>query len=145
MPRPPGADPDAGNVRGVELRTLPHFRDQRGSLAVAELREQVPFPVERLFVVYDVPGPQVRGEHAHRTQQQFLICVSGSCVVTVDDGKNTAEFRLASPEQGLYVPPMIWSVQHRHSPDAVMVVLASAPYDPADYIREYDTFLAAVR
>jgi hypothetical protein len=71
--------------------------------------------------------------------------VSGSCAVLVDDGQNRMEFHLDSPLQGLYVPPLIWSVQHDHSAGAVLLVLASAPYDPADYIRDYDAFLDLVR
>ncbi len=146
MPSPPdAADRDVRQVRGVELRTLPHYQDRRGALAVAELREMVPFSVERLFVVYAVPSPEVRGEHAHRALHQFLICVAGSCRVSVDDGENRREVLLDSPAQGLYIPPMIWSVQHRHTPDAVMVVLASAPYDPDDYIRDYAEFVALIR
>jgi dTDP-4-dehydrorhamnose 3,5-epimerase-like enzyme len=129
-----------GPVRGVVFQTLPRFEDQRGALAVAEIRQHIPFAVERLFLVYDVPGSDVRGEHAHRELHQFLICARGSCSVLVDDGKHRQEYLLDSPTRGLYVPPMIWSVQHRHSPDALLLVLASAPYDAADYIHDYDTF-----
>lgn len=127
-------------VRGVMLYTLPRFEDARGVLTVAEVRTHIPFAVERVFLVYDVRSAEVRGQHAHRTQHQFLICVRGSCVVLVDDGNETQEFLLDAPTIGLYLPPMVWSLQHQHSPDATMLVLASAPYDPADYICDYGTF-----
>jgi len=128
-------------VRGVTLYTLPRFEDARGVLTVADVRTHIPFAIERVFLVYDVRSAEVRGQHAHRTQHQFLICVRGSCVVLVDDGNRKQEFRLDAPTVGLYLPPMVWSLQHQHSPDATMLVLASAPYDPADYIRDYGTFL----
>jgi UDP-2-acetamido-3-amino-2,3-dideoxy-glucuronate N-acetyltransferase len=134
-----------GPVRGVVLQTLPRFEDRRGALAVAEIRQHIPFAVERLFLVYDVPGSDVRGEHAHRELHQFLICARGSCTVLVDDGEHRQEYLLDSPARGLYIPPMIWSVQHRHSADALMLVLASAAYDPEDYLHDYKTFQQLVR
>jgi dTDP-4-dehydrorhamnose 3,5-epimerase-like enzyme len=127
-------------VRGVVLQPLPRFEDIRGALTVAEVQTHIPFSIERLFLVYDVAHCEVRGEHAHRSLHQFLICVRGSCVVIVDDGERRQEYELDSPAFGLYVPPMTWSVQHKHTPDAVLLVLASAPYDAADYIRDYETF-----
>jgi acetyltransferase-like isoleucine patch superfamily enzyme len=139
----PGAEPC--NVAGVVFRRLPRFEDMRGALTVAEFQAHVPFPIQRLFLVYDVPNREIRGEHAHYTLHQFLICVRGSCAVLVDDGAHRHEFRLETPCDSLYVPPMTWSVQYKHSPDAVLLVLASAPYDAADYIREYSTFVKAVR
>src|SRR5690348_13181860 len=134
-----------GPVRGVVFQTLPCFDDQRGALTVAEIRQHIPFVIERLFLVYDVPGSDVRGEHAHHKLHQFLICARGSCTVLVDDGENRQEYLLDAPNLGLYLPPMIWSVQHRHSGDAVLIVAASAPYDPADYIRDYNTFRRLAR
>jgi len=124
----------------VALYKLPRFEDARGVLTVAEIGAPIPFAIKRVFLVYDVPSPEVRGEHAHRTLHQFLICVRGSCLVVVDDGNERQEFRLDVPTLGLYLPPMVWSIQHQHSHDAMMLVLASAPYDPADYIRDYETF-----
>jgi dTDP-4-dehydrorhamnose 3,5-epimerase-like enzyme len=128
----------------VVLQALPRFADSRGALTVAEVEEHIPFPVQRVFLVFDV-GSGVRGEHAHRTLEQFLICVHGSCAVTVDDGDRREEYLLDSPARGLYVPPMIWSVQHSHSRNAVLLVVASAHYDPGDYIRDYEEFRKLVR
>lgn len=131
-------------VRGVTLHQWPMAQDMRGSLTFAEASSHVPFPIERLFLVYAVPSREVRGEHAHRKLHQFLVCVHGSCSVIADDGHERREFRLDSPSRGLHLPPLTWSVQYKYTPDAVLLVLASAPYDDADYIRSYGEFTALV-
>jgi dTDP-4-dehydrorhamnose 3,5-epimerase-like enzyme len=95
--------------------------------------------------VFDVPSSDVRGEHAHRKLHQFLVCVKGSCSLVVDDGNNREEIVLDSPSIGVHVPPMIWGVQYKYSPDAVLLVLASDTYDQNDYIRNYDDYLNAKR
>jgi UDP-2-acetamido-3-amino-2,3-dideoxy-glucuronate N-acetyltransferase len=127
---------------GARLVTLGSFVDLRGTLSVAEVQAHVPFAPRRVFFVADVPGREVRGEHAHRKCQQFLISVRGSLSVIVDDGRSRHEVVLDSPALGLFLPPLIWSVQYRFSEDAALAVLASDPYDAADYIRDYDDFLA---
>ena len=132
------------SVKGVTVHRLPVFEDLRGSLAVGEFPRQVPFAPRRYFVVFEAPGKDVRGEHAHRHCQQFLVSVRGSLSVVVDDGRASEEILLDGPDIGLYVPPMIWAVQYQYSPDALLLVLASDPYDPADYIRDYDEFLSAI-
>lgn len=134
----------APKVRGVSLHRLHHARDLRGSLAAMELQRLAPFEVQRLFIVYDVPSREVRGEHAHRRLEQFLICVRGSCQLLLDDGLERDSIRLSDPTLGVFVPPMVWGVQLDFSPDAVLLVLASAPYDPDDYIRDYEQFRAEV-
>ncbi len=96
------------------------------------------------FVVYDVPGKDVRGEHAHRRCRQFLICLRGSLSVVVDDGRSSEEIVLDQPSVGLYLPPMVWAVQYRYSTDAMLLVFASEHYDATDYIRDYDEFLSAL-
>ena len=128
-------------VRGVSLYKLPSFRDLRGSLSVAEFERDLPFIPQRFFMVYAVPGKDVRGEHAHRHCHQFLICCVGSVHVVADDGQQRQEFILNTPELGLYLPPMIWGTQYKYSDDAVLLVLASHAYDPNDYIRDYAEFL----
>jgi acetyltransferase-like isoleucine patch superfamily enzyme/dTDP-4-dehydrorhamnose 3,5-epimerase-like enzyme len=132
-------------VRGVGLYRLPHFRDMRGSLAVAEFEDHVPFAPKRCFMVYDVPGKDVRGEHAHRQCHQFLICLAGSVHVVVDDGTEREQFVLGDPSLGLHLPPMVWGIQYKYTPDAVLLVLASEHYDAGDYIRDYSAFLAESR
>lgn len=132
------------SVGGVTVHRLPVFADLRGSLTVGEFPAQVPFVPKRYFIVYDVPGKDVRGEHAHRRCHQFLVCLRGSLSVVVDNGKASEEIDLDRPSIGLYLAPMIWAVQYRYSADALLLVFASDPYDAGDYIRDYDEFLAAI-
>jgi UDP-2-acetamido-3-amino-2,3-dideoxy-glucuronate N-acetyltransferase len=142
---PDTAGPQKTSVRGVLLYRLPHHADIRGELGVVESGKDVPFTVKRQFFVYNVPSPEVRGQHAHRKCHQFLICLNGSCSVVADDGKAREEFLLDDKQLGLYLPPLVWGVQYRYSHDAVLLVLASHAYDPADYIRDYDEFLKLTR
>lgn len=142
---PPAAEAEASSVRGVRLHALPHFADIRGDLVVAEFARDLPFAPRRQFLVFNVPSEETRGEHAHRQCHQFLVCVHGSVTVLADDGVHRQSFVLDAPTVGLHLPPMTWGVQYRYSADAVLLVLASEPYDEADYIRRYDQFLEAVR
>ncbi len=130
------------NVRGVTVHRFPRIADIRGNLTVGEFERTVPFAVKRYFMVFDVPSIETRGEHAHRECHQFLICVRGSCAVVADDGVNRQEFILDRPELGIYLPPMIWGIQYKYSPDAVLMVFTSHFYDDADYIRDYSEFLS---
>lgn len=132
------------NVRGVRLFELPHFADHRGSLSVGEFGREIPFRALRYFLTFGVPGEEVRGEHAHKVCEQFFICVSGACTVRVDDGVRREEHLLDRPTLGIYVPPMVWALEHKHSPDSRLLVFASHHYDAADYIRNYGEFLDAV-
>lgn len=129
-------------VHGVQLYRLPVFHDHRGKLTVGEFGDFLPFLPLRYFVTYQVPGANVRGEHAHRECVQFLTCVRGACTVSVDDGKNRREFRLDDPRLGVLVPPGIWAAEFDHTGDSVLVVFASHHYDPGDYMRDYDVFKA---
>ena len=139
------ADVTASVVSGVTIHRLRRVDDLRGSLAAAEFNRHVPFNPLRFFMVFDVPGRDVRGEHAHRTCRQFLVAAQGSVSVVVDDGSAREEITLSSPDRGIYVPPMVWAAQYRYSPEAVLLVFASDYYDADDYIRDYDTFLSLVR
>lgn len=138
-----GAEPI--RVPGVRLLNVPTIRDMRGNLIVRQLGAGMSFVPQRCFLVFDVPSRELRGEHAHRVCEQLLICVAGSVSVLCDDGTHRQEFLLDSPEIGLHMPAMIWGTQYRYTPDAVLMVLASHAYDPNDYIRDYDTFLAEKR
>ena len=133
------------SVCGVTLHRLKNVVDMRGSLSVGEFGRDIPFEVKRYFLVYDVPSVEIRGEHAHLRCEQFLIAVKGSVHVVADDGRNRQQFVLDSPAIGVYLPPMTWGIQYRYSPDAVLLVLASQHYDGADYVRDYDDFLAMTR
>jgi UDP-2-acetamido-3-amino-2,3-dideoxy-glucuronate N-acetyltransferase len=135
----------ATRVAGVTLHRLPHVHDLRGDLTFGEAANQIPFEVKRYFLVYSVASKEIRGEHAHRSLHQFLICVHGRCHVVADDGTNRQEFVLDSPTVGLHLPPMVWGIQYKYTEDAVMLVLASDKYDPGSYIRDYSEFLKLVK
>ena len=132
-------------MKGVTLHRLPLIEDMRGNLIAGEVGRTLPFAPQRYFIVLDVPSAEVRGEHAHRSCHQYLVCVRGRVTVVVDDGRHREEFRLDSPDLGLHVPPGIWATQYGYSIDGALLVFASEHYDAADYIRDYDAFLAAVR
>jgi UDP-2-acetamido-3-amino-2,3-dideoxy-glucuronate N-acetyltransferase len=131
----------ASHVAGVEMRQLTKATDLRGSLVAAEFSDDLPFVPARFFVVFDVPTKDIRGSHAHRTCAQFLVCLKGSVRALVDDGTDRQDFMLNRPDQGLLIPPMVWGSQYQYSADAVLLVLASRPYEDADYIRDYEHFL----
>jgi UDP-2-acetamido-3-amino-2,3-dideoxy-glucuronate N-acetyltransferase len=135
----------SSNVQGVTLHELPYIDDMRGSLSVGEFERSIPFLAKRYFLVFDVPSREIRGEHALRTNQQFLICVNGSCSVVADDGKQRQEFLLDRPTLGVYLPAMVWGTQYKYSSDAVLLAFASEYYDPNDYIRDYTEFIELVR
>ena len=132
-------------VRGVRHYRMKTVVDAiRGDLTVGEFGGEVPFIPARYFVTHSIPSTQTRGEHAHRTCAQFLVCVHGACSVIVDDGRERESFRLGDPGTPLYVPPMVWAVEYDHSRDSALLVFASHRYDPADYIRDYEAFLTEV-
>lgn len=133
--------PDGGSPF---LHRLVSASDMRGRIAVAEAGVEVPFTPARTFLIYDVPSPQVRGEHALRTCHEFIVPAAGSAAVVVDDGRSRLEFALDDPQCGLHVPAMTWRSLYRFTPGTVLLVLASEPYDAGDYIRDYDEFLALV-
>lgn len=139
----PAVEPTS--VRGVTRHRMTRVQDLRGTLSAGEFGDQIPFAPKRYFIVFDVPGKDVRGEHAHRKCHQFLVCIRGSVTVVVDDGTKSEEVQLKEPEHGLYLPPLTWAVQFKYSADAMLLVFASDHYDPADYIRDYDEFLALAR
>lgn len=122
-----------------------HASDLRGHLTAMEFGTDLPFPVARFFAVYGVPTGDVRGEHAHRQFHQALIALAGSLSVVLDDGSRRAEVRLDNPSIGLHIPPLVWAVQYKYSADAVLGVLASGPYESAEYIRDYDEFESIVQ
>ena len=124
---------------------LPKVQDLRGSLVFGEALRDVPFEVKRYFLVYDVHSEHIRGEHAHRTLHQFLVCVAGRCHVVTDNGATRHEVVLESPAKGVHIPPMVWATQYKFSRDAVLLVLASEYYDAAEYIRDYQEYLALRR
>ncbi len=149
-PKEPGVRTEAArvgksHVRGVFVERLAAVEDLRGKLVAGETDSFLPFKVKRFFIVHDVPGREVRGQHAHLSCHQFLACIRGSCRVIADDGSRRQEFLLDDPATGIYIPPRIWSVQYDYSPDAALLVFASHNYDPSDYVRDYEAFRELVR
>ena len=118
--------------------------DQRGSLIALENNIDVPFNIKRVFYIYDTLDGVVRGTHAHFLTQQLLVCVKGSCKVTLDDGKTKKTFLLDAPDKALLQKPMIWGKMYDFSDDCVLLVLADQLYDEEDYIRDYDKFLKII-
>jgi hypothetical protein len=125
---------------GASLVRMHSIYEARGHLTVGEMGKGLPFVPRRFFVISDVPDESIRGEHAHRALHQLLVCLAGSVVAEVTDGVNQRSVLLDVPHVGLHIPPMVWGVQHHYSRDAVLMVLASAEYDCADYIRDFSQF-----
>ena len=133
------------NVQRINLVTK---GDERGRLIALEaLSEQMPFEVKRAYYIFDTTPGTVRGKHAHRVLRQMLICVSGSCVIRCDKGDSSGpvDYLLDWPDQGLLLEGMVWHDMLHFSKGAVLLVFASAHYDPSDYIRDYDLFLKEVK
>lgn len=127
-----------------KLFDLPKFTDMRGHLVPLEYAVDLPFTPQRSFFVFGVKSRHVRGEHAHKECEQFLIAVSGELTVVLDDGSSRREIKLSEPNKGLYIPAGVWGVQYQFSDDAVLMVYASREYDDDDYIRDYDEFISYV-
>jgi hypothetical protein len=126
------------------LHNIPTFSDPRGSLAIIE-GHTIPFAIERIFYVFNVQSDQPRGNHAHKTLQQFLICLHGNLEIEVDNGKNKTKHVLNTPSSGVYIPAMHWATEYHFSPDAVYIVLADQKYDPSDYLHDYLEFLTLAK
>lgn len=125
---------------GCRIVDLPRHTDPRGNLTFIEGGDTIAFDIARVYYLYDVPGGEWRGGHAHKRLQQFFIAASGSFDVVVDDGSERERFRLNRSYYGLYVPPMIWRELDDFSSGSVCLVLASLHYDRADYYYDYDEF-----
>lgn len=131
-------------VKDASLVQIPKVVDLRGTTSFAEIDAHLPFVIKRFFVVCDVPGREVRGEHAHKTLHEFLVPLKGSFAVVLDDGQVREEVPMDSPNIGLHVPPQVWRVVYKYTPDTVMLSLCSHVYDPQDYIRDHAEFLQFV-
>ena len=118
-----------------------HHSDRKGNISVVQNGDAVPFDVKRVYYLYDVPGGESRGAHAHKELSQLIVAASGSFTVTLDDGEVKRTFLLNRPYQGLYVVSGIWRTLDDFSSGSVCMVLASHSYDKDDYIRDYDEFL----
>jgi dTDP-4-dehydrorhamnose 3,5-epimerase-like enzyme len=129
-----------GDCRIIDL---PKVSDSRGNLSFVEGNEHVPFGIERVYYLYDIPNGADRGGHAHKELKQLFIAMSGSFDVVLDDGNERVRFHLDSADKGLYICPMIWRELNNFSSGSVCTVLASDRYDESDYYRDYDEYLAA--
>jgi len=134
-----------GLIKSCVLTELPKINDNRGNLTFIEEMNHVPFEIKRVFYIYDIPTAVDRGAHAHKKNHQYLICLSGSMDVHLDDGEHKKKVHLNRPWQGLHIPPLIWASEANFAPNTLYVVLASETYDEADYHRDYNIFLDAVR
>ncbi len=123
---------------------LPRIYDPRGNLTVVEQLKEVPFDIKRVYWTYDVPGGESRGGHAHKKCQSFIIAVSGSFTVRLDDGHKHETYHLNHPYQGLLINTGVWRTLEDFSSGAVCLALASELFDENDYIREYDDFIRYV-
>jgi dTDP-4-dehydrorhamnose 3,5-epimerase-like enzyme len=120
---------------------LPKIEDPRGNLSFFEELKQIPFKIERVYWIYDVPGGQIRGGHAFKEQQELIIALSGSFDVVINDGERETKFSLNRSYYGLYVPNGMWRQMQNFSTNALALVVSSTPYVPADYIYDFDEFL----
>jgi dTDP-4-dehydrorhamnose 3,5-epimerase-like enzyme len=130
-------------IASCKLIELPKIADPRGMLTFVENSKHIPFDIKRIFYLYDVPTGESRGAHAHKTLHQFLICLSGSFDVAIDDGSSKDVIHLNRPWHGLYIPPMIWAAEINFDPGSICLVLTSNEFDETDYYRNYDDFLNA--
>ncbi|MGY8710069.1 FdtA/QdtA family cupin domain-containing protein [Bradyrhizobium sp. 18BD] len=124
---------------------LPKIADPRGNLTFVEAGNHVPFDIKRVYYLYDVPGGSDRGSHAHKNLHQFVVAMSGSFDIVLNDGDRQRRFHLNRSYFGLYICPMTWRALDNFSSGSVCMVLASAHYDVNDYIRDYDEFIALAR
>lgn len=124
----------------VKIITLPKIEDPRGNLSFIEEEKHIPFHIERTYWIYDVPGGQVRGGHAFIEQQEFIVALSGSFDVLVDDGKEQKRFSLNRSYYGLFVPAGLWRQMENFSTNSLAMVLSSTHFSENDYIREYSDF-----
>lgn len=129
-------------LNDCKLIDLPKISDPRGNLSFIEGGQHIPFDIKRVYYLYDVPGGSDRGSHAHKNLHQFIVAMSGSFDVVLDDGNQKRRYHLNRSYYGLYMCPMMWRDLDNFSSGAVCMVLASSHYDEADYIRDYDKFLA---
>ena len=127
-------------VNDAKIIDLPKFLDARGNLSVIEENKDIPFKIERTYWIYDVPGGEARGGHAYKENQEFIVALSGSFDVVLDDGKEKKTFQLNRSYYGLYVPKGMWRQMQNFSTNSHALVLSSTKYDENDYIRDYDEF-----
>ena len=130
-------------LNDCKIIELPKINDPRGNLSIIEEFKQIPFKIKRTYWIYDVPGGEHRGGHAYRENCEFIVALSGSFDVVLDDGKEKKTFSLNRSYYGLYVPKGLWREMDNFSTNSLALVLSSTEYDVNDYIRDYEQFLAS--
>lgn len=125
----------------IQLIQLPKILDKRGNLSVIEELKNIPFKIERTYWIYDVPGGEVRGGHAYKENEEFIVALSGSFDVILDDGKERKTYSLNRSYYGLYVPKGLWREMNNFSTNSLALILASTAYNAEDYIYDYRQFL----
>lgn len=133
------------NTEVTRIIDLPKILDRRGNLSVIEEFKNVPFKIERCFWIYDVPGGETRGGHAYKNTCEFIVALSGSFDVVINDGTKEQKYSLNRSYYGLYVPNMTWRQMLNFSTNSLALVLASTPYEADDYIRSFDDFLKGAK
>lgn len=131
-------------IENCKILNLPKIQDRRGNLSVIESGRQIPFQINRVYYLYDVPGGAERGGHAHKELNQLIVSMSGSFDVVLNDGTKSARFHLNRPYYGLFICPMIWRELDNFSSGSVCMVLASNFYDESDYYRDYNQYRKAI-
>lgn len=133
------------SVFECNLLHLKQIGDRSGHITAVNNNLEIPFNVKRVFYLYDIPGGESRGAHAHKECHQFLVAASGSFEVLLDDGLTKRQVLLNRPDLGLHIPPGIWAAEINFSSGSICLVLASHEYNEADYIREYDEYLKYIK
>ena len=127
-------------MQAHQIIQLPKINDPRGNLSFFQNQDQIPFDIKRTYWIYDVPGGEVRGGHAFKTQQEFIICLSGSMDVVLHDGKEEFRYTLKRSYYGLYVPPMIWRSMDNFSTNALALIVSDSLFTEGDYIMDFQTY-----
>ena len=128
-------------TESAQIIELPKILDKRGNLSIIEEFKNIPFKIERTYWIYDVPGGESRGGHAYRENEEFIVALSGSFDVVLDDGNNKKIFSLNRSYYGLYVPKGLWREMNNFSTNSLALVLSSTSYNPQDYIYDYKKFV----
>ena len=131
------------SINDCKIIELPKINDPRGNLSIIEEHIQIPFKIKRIYWIFDVPGGEHRGGHAYKENCEFIVALSGSFDVVLDDGKEKKTFSLNRSYYGLYVPKGLWREMDNFSTNSLALVLSSTEYDENDYIRDYEEFLAS--
>lgn len=131
------------NVKVPSLLKLPKILDERGNLSFFEGDSHIPFVIERCYWIYDVPGGEIRGGHSYKQNEEFIIALSGSFDLVVDDGKEKKKYSLNRSDYGLYIPSGIWRQLENFSTNSLGFIAASTKYDEADYERDYQNFIVS--